>query len=291
MNSHLNRIEPNPQFSEKEQQNFSLEGYRINVEETFTKENIITAFDDQANTRRMQNFISTLNQNDIDYLINQLKGTFRFVIKNKNGNYFCSSLISVCNREQRLEIIKELSDFISEDCNDEFGTYPIQKLIENSSTVQEYKLLISSFDSYDKIVMASMNKFGNYVIQKIITYIPENQRTKFNLLMVKFACVLSKDGLGSFVITTFIQHTKDKAINKELLDIITTNFIYIAQNKYGNYLIQILLKKWWNKEEGRALAKIIKSKYQILKSNPYSVYITNFYDYLCCYKNKFAESK
>ena len=64
--------------------------------------------------------------------MNELCGSFRLVIKNKNGNYFCSDLIKNCNKEQRIRILKELSGSISQDTVDEYATHVIQKLIENA---------------------------------------------------------------------------------------------------------------------------------------------------------------
>ena len=118
----------------------------------------------------------------------ELKGNFRLVITNKNGNYFCSDLLKVCDQSQRIEILKELSPFISEDCSHEFGTHPIQHLIELSSSEEEYKLLLASFNDYNKVLLASLNQNGSFVIQKLIVNIPEKVRLKFNQIFVQFIC-------------------------------------------------------------------------------------------------------
>ena len=54
---------------------------------------------------------------------------------------------------------------------------------------------------------------------------------------------------------------------------ITTNFINISENRYGNYLIQNLLKIWWEKKEGNFLKMIIISKFQTLLRNEYASHI------------------
>ena len=55
-----------------------------------------------------------------------MEGTFSEIIKNKNGNYFCSDLLKVCDKNQRIIILKEICDTIYEDCTDEYGTHPIK---------------------------------------------------------------------------------------------------------------------------------------------------------------------
>lgn len=140
--------------------------------------------------------MSNASKEAIDTILEELNGTFRSIIKNKNGNYFCSDLLKVCNKDQRIKILKELSDTISEDSTDEFGTHPIQNLIEIACSEEEYILLLSSFKDYNKILMNSLNQNGSFVIQKLIVHIPERFRMEFNLIFVKFVCILSRDMFG-----------------------------------------------------------------------------------------------
>ena len=96
--------------------------------------NILASFNSQKSTKQLQNDINKESKENISIIIKELKGNFRTIIKNINGNYFCSDLIRVCNDEQRIEILKELSPFLSEDCVQEFATHSIQQLIASSSS-------------------------------------------------------------------------------------------------------------------------------------------------------------
>ena len=247
----------------------------------FTKNNILVAFNSQRSTKILQKSLEDAPKEKIDIILEELSGTFRTIIKNKNGNYFFSDLIKVCNKEQKIKILKELSETISQDCTDEFGTHPIQNLIELSSDEEEYKLLLASFNNLDSLLMASLNQNGSYVIQKLIVHIPERFRKDFNLMFVKFVCILSRDMYGVCTVKKFIGYTKNELIVKQILNSILTNFVNISGNKYGNYLIQYLLEKWWKTEEGVYLKKIITSKFQVLASNHYSSYICDLFLKLC----------
>ena len=247
----------------------------------FTKNNILAAFSSQRSTKILQKSLEDVSKEKVDTILEELSGTFRTIIKNKNGNYFFSDLIKVCNKEQKIKILKELSETICQDCIDEFGTHPIQNLIELSSDEEEYKLLLASFNNLDNLLIASLNQNGSFVIQKLIVHIPERFRMDFNLMLVKFICTLSVDIYGVCTVKKFISYTKNELIVKQILNSILTNFVNISGNKYGNYLIQYLLEKWWKTEEGVYLKKIITSKFQVLASNHYSSYICDLFLKLC----------
>ena len=243
--------------------------------------NFMIIFKNQRMTKEYQKKLEEATIESIENIVNELSGSYRFAIKNKNGNYFCSDLIKRCNKEQRLIILKELSNTISQDSIDEFGSHVIQKLIENASGEEEYNLLLLSFNDSNSILSTSMNPNGTYVIQKIIVHIPEKFRMKFNIIFVNFVLTLSKDVYGVFTVKKFIGYTQNELIRKQLLSTIFNNILNISSNQYGNYLIQYLLEKWWKTTEGVYLKKLIFSKFLILASNYYSSFICDLFYKLC----------
>ena len=251
-----------------------------------SKNQFIEAFKSNVSTKQLQKNLVGISKENIDKIINELTGIFSTIIKDKNGNYFCSNLIRICSQEQRLKILKELSSTINQDCNDEYGTHPIQNLIKFASSEEEFKLILSSFNDFNNIILASMNQYGTYVIQKIFEHIPESLRTDFNSIFVKFSCFLSRDIYGVSTIKKFIANTKNECIVNTFINLIISNFMNISDNKYGNYLIQYLLEKWWNKKEGQLFKYYIISKFNILMEHTYSSYVCNFYLKLCSNKEK-----
>ena len=252
----------------------------------FTQKNILAAFNNQKTTKQLQKSLSEEPKETIDLIIKELKGNFRNVIKNRNGNYFCSDLFKVCSKEQLIEILKELCPYMSEDCVHEFATHPIQHLIELSSSEEEYKLLLSSFNDYNKVLLASLSQNGSFVIQKLIVHIPEKVRIEFNNIFVKFLSILARDMYGLCAIKKFIGYTKNELIVQQIFTSIVNNFVSISSNQYGNYLIQYLLEKWWKTPEGVYLKKLIASKFQILWCNHYSSYICRLFFKLCSNEEK-----
>ena len=90
---------------------------------SLTQKFILSSFSDQKSTKILQNILmKEASKENIDTIVNELIGTYRTIMKNKNGNYFCSSLFEVCNQQQRLKILKEITKYISEDSVDFFAT-------------------------------------------------------------------------------------------------------------------------------------------------------------------------
>ena len=256
----------------------SINSNKINF---LPKNNFLIIFNNQKKTKEFQNKLVGASTRYIDNIVNELSGSYRLVIKNKNGNYYCSDLIKNCNKEQRIRILKELSPTISQDSVDECGTHVIQKLIEYASDEEEFNLLLLSFNDVNSILLTSMNQNGTYVIQKIIIHIPEKFRMKFNLIFVNLVAILANDVYGVYTVKKFIGYTQNELIRKQFLNLIFSNIINISGNQYGNYLIQYLLEKWWKTDEGIYFKKLIIGKFLILASNYYSSFICDLFYKLC----------
>ena len=238
---------------------------------------ILAAFNSQKTTIILQKSLNEMSQENLEGIIREMKGYFSAIIKNKNGNYFCSDLLKVCSKEQRIEILKEIGTNLIDDCTDEYGTHPIQTLIELANSEEEYKLLLYYFRDFKKILKATLNQNGTYVIQKLIVYIPEKYRMEFNLIFVKFICILAMDMYGVCTAIKFINYTKNEITEKLLLNIILSNFVTIAENQYGNYLIQNIMEHWWNTNKGIFLKKICMEKFHKLARNHYSSYVCDIF--------------
>ena len=255
----------------------SINSINSNKKSFLSKNNFLIIFNNKKKTKEFQNKLAGASTKYIDNIVNELSGSYRLVIKNKNGNYYCSDLIKNCNTEQRIRILKELSGTISQDSVDECGTHVIQKLIEYASDEEEFNLLLLSFNDVNSILLTSMNQNGTYVIQKIIIHIPEKFRMKFNLIFVNLVAILANDVYGVYTVKKFIGYTQNELIRKQFLNLIFSNIINISGNQYGNYLIQYLLEKWWKTEEGVFFKKLIFSKFLILASNYYSSFICDLF--------------
>ena len=242
-----------------------------------TKKTILNSFNSQSITKILQKALKKMTKEKIDNIVDELSGEFRKIIKDKNGNYFCSDLCKVCNQAQRIKILNELSNTICDDCVDFSGTHPIQQLIKSSSCEEEYNLLLKSFNDQYKLTFVSIDRFGSYVISNIIEHIPEQFRMKFNLLYVKIFIFISTQPYGVINAKKFISFTKNDNIIRKLMDLVKDNFVNLVLNNYGKYLIENILDEWWNTNEGEEIKEQIRENIKSLSTNSNGDYIIRHY--------------
>ena len=238
-----------------------------------SKAYIISSFNDQQQTILLRHFLMDASKEDIETIVKELLGTFRYIIKDKNGNYFCTDLFKVCEQNQRIIILEELSPFLSEDCVDNFATHPIQALIDRASTELEYKLILYSFNDYNKLLYASLEPNGAYTIQKIIERIPDRYRNEFNYIFISFVGFISKKKFGIVTVKKFISCTKTDTVTSQLMGLIRKNFMDFAEGQYANYLVQYLLEKWNNTSEGNEIKELIFINFKAMCEKKYSSFI------------------
>ena len=166
---------------------------------------------------------------EIDFIIKELKGKYRDIMKDKNGNYFSSDLFKTCDQKHRIMILEELSKYLSKDCIDKFATYPIQALIEKASSEIEYKFILDSFYDNDKLLNASYDHNGAYVFEKIFESIPNRYRTDLNLKIISFILFISRKRFGIITVKKFISLSMTSTVVSKLMELVRNNFMYLAE--------------------------------------------------------------
>ena len=244
---------------------------------SLTKKVIISCLRNRKTAFMLQKVLNEAPKEQIDNIVKELKGNYWELIREKNGNYFCSDLFKICDQNQRIFILKELTNTMSDDCTNQYANYPIQTLINFASSEQEYELILNSFHDFKKLFYASFNSFGSYVIQKIIERIPEKFRLKFDLLFILIIPHLSLKQYGVCCIKKFVSSLKNEDLIDKIVNIILANFVQIATNNYGNFVIQFMLKKWVNTKYGNKIKRAIRDNFKLLYTNKYSYYICDLY--------------
>ena len=257
-------------------QNYNSNNINNQTNQTYfklTKKLIMDSFNNQSTTMIYQKLLMEVKNETIKSIVRDLKGEYRIIINNKNGNHFANDLFKICSQKERIEILEELSPILSQDCNNIYATHPIQTLIEFSSCELEYKLILFSFNDYNKLLFAALNPNGAYTIQKIIERIPERYRAEFNLIFISFVSFVSKQKFGIVTVKKFISCTKNEDTTIKILDYIKHNFMGLAMDQYGNYLIQFLLEKWNNFPEGKEIKDLIIQNFKTMIQFKYSSFI------------------
>ena len=254
----------------------SKEAFALSINR-LNKTEICSAFRNQQSTIILQRAIMGANAEVIEHIIKELSGLFRKIIKDKNGNYFCSDLFKACEQKHRIIVLQELSSSISEDCSNAFATHPIQTLIDRASSEDEYNLILASFNDYNKFLFAALDPNGAYTIQKIIERIPERYRGNFNIIFTSFIGFISKKKFGIVVVKKFISCTKNDDVISLLMNLIRKDFMNYAIDQYANYLIQFLMEKWKDSPEGNEIKEMVRNNFLILSEKKYSSFICELF--------------
>ena len=232
---------------------------------------------DQNQTIYLQKQIRIISKETIDYIIGQLQGIFREIMKNKNGNYFCKDLFKECDQEQRIKILTEIFLTLVDDCLNNYASHVIQTLIDRASSEYEYRLILSSFNDYNKLLLVSVHPNGAYTIQKIIEKIPDRYREEFNFIFSSFIGYTSRKKYGIETVKKFIVATKNELVREQIMMFVEKNFMNLAVDQYANYLIQFLLEKWNNTPEGKAIKKMVRDNFEKMCAQKYSSFICELY--------------
>ena len=190
-----------------------------------------------------------LTVSQIEDIIPKLKGKFFQLMNGKNSNYLMSELIQNASKKQKLIILSEIYNQIDILAINEYGSHPLQTLIEKASSKDEIIMIINAISSRNKLIKIAKNSNGTYVIQKIISYFNENYRNKINKIILKHFTELCYNMYGVCIIKKFINTCENEQILFSLFSLFIQNFVNISENQFGNYAIQIFIEKIANNEK------------------------------------------
>ena len=251
-----------------------------------SKEEILISLQNQKTALNLQSQIKHMCQIEINHIFFELKGLFNEIIKDKNGNYFCSDLFKKLNEKQRYYILKEISNEFLLLAILNYSTHPIQTLIQLSNSDDEINFYDNIFKDENTMKFFVMNPNGCFVIKKFILYLPENKRTKINYYFLKLLCSLSMNMYGVSLVKKFISTSKNQQIINQIFQIIIHNFLKICQNQYGNYLIQFLLEFYEGTKKLDIIKNLIYLNFNELANNIYSFHICESYINILSIKEK-----
>lgn len=119
------------------------------------------------------------------------------------------------------------------------------------------------------------NSNGSYVIQKVFSHIPDHQRLVFNKIIYDNLLYLSLDVYGICIVKKYLLQSIGYLIIS--IGLFIKHLIQIAENQYGNYLMQFILETYWNRPELIQLKQVIWNSFVRLSCNKYAFHISETY--------------
>lgn len=196
---------------------------------------------DQNGGRFLQKMFDEGRIEDIQMIFNEIIGHVVELMMSPFGNYLIQKLLDVCSEEQRMQIIlmviQEPRQLVRISLNTH-GTRVVQKLIETLKTRQQVSLVISALEPGFLILIKDNN--GNHVVQHCLECL-RNEDNKFIFVAAARHCVdIATHQHGCCVLPKCIRYSSGEH-RQRLVAEISANALLLAQDKYGNYVVQYVL--------------------------------------------------
>ncbi|KAE9589896.1 putative armadillo-like helical, nucleic acid binding NABP, pumilio domain-containing protein [Lupinus albus] len=184
------------------------------------------------------------------------------------GNYVIQKFFEHGTESQRTELASQLTFHVLPLTLQMYGCRVIQKALEVVNVDQQTQM-VSELDG--AVMRCVRDQNGNHVIQKCIEFIPQD-RIQFIISSFYGQVVsLSTHPYGCRVIQRVLEHCDDPSTQQIIMDEIMQSICNLAQDQYGNYVIQHIIQHGKSHERTAVISKlagqIVKMSQQKFASN------------------------
>ncbi|XP_019434377.1 PREDICTED: pumilio homolog 4-like isoform X1 [Lupinus angustifolius] len=184
------------------------------------------------------------------------------------GNYVIQKFFEHGTESQRKELASQLTGHVLPLSLQMYGCRVIQKALEVVSVDQQTQM-VSELDG--AVMRCVRDQNGNHVIQKCIECIAQD---RIQFIISSFygqVVTLSTHPYGCRVIQRVLEHCDDPSTQQIIMDEIMQSVCNLAQDQYGNYVIQHIIQHGKSRERTAVISKlagqIVKMSQQKFASN------------------------
>uniref|UniRef100_R7W815 Pumilio-like protein n=1 Tax=Aegilops tauschii TaxID=37682 RepID=R7W815_AEGTA len=157
-----------------------------------------------------------------------------------NGNFPSSLLDEFKSNKARSFDLAEIAGNVVEFSADQYGSRFIQQKLE-TATVEEKNMVFEEIMPHALSLMTDV--FGNYVVQKFFEHGSSTQRRELANKLFGHVLTLSIQMYGCRVIQKrVLEHCTDTNTQQIVMDEILQSVCMLAQDQYGNYVIQHVMQ-------------------------------------------------
>ncbi|KAJ0738100.1 putative armadillo-like helical, pumilio domain-containing protein [Helianthus annuus] len=229
----------------------SGKGRRLELSDIFG--HIVEFCGDQHGSRFIQQKLEVCSNEDKESVFKEVLPNASRLITDVFGNYVIQKFFEYGSSEQRRELANQLDGQILTLSLQMYGCRVIQKALDVIEVEQKIKL-VSELDGY--VLKCVCDQNGNHVIQKCIESIPM-ERIKFVISSFRGqVSALSTHPYGCRVIQRVLEHSTDELQSQFIVDEILESVYTLAQDQYGNYVTQHVLKRGRPEERSQIAHKL-----------------------------------
>ncbi|TKY51618.1 Pumilio-like 4 [Spatholobus suberectus] len=223
---------------------------------------------DQYGSRFIQQKLETASVEEKNKIFPEIIPHARALMTDVFGNYVIQKFFEHGTERQRKELAGQLTGHVLPLSLQMYGCRVIQKALEVVDVDQQSQMVSELNGAVMKCVR---DQNGNHVIQKCIECIPED---KIQFIVSSFygqVVALSTHPYGCRVIQRVLEHCDDLNTQQIIMDEIMQSVSTLAQDQYGNYVIQHIVEHGKPHERtviiNKLAGQIVKMSQQKFASN------------------------
>ncbi|KAI3772155.1 hypothetical protein L6452_03332 [Arctium lappa] len=208
---------------------------------------------DQHGSRFIQQKLEICSVEEKESVFKEVLPNASSLITDVFGNYVIQKFFEYGSAEQRRELANQLEGQILPLSLQMYGCRVIQKALDVIELEQKIKL-VRELDGH--VLRCVRDQNGNHVIQKCIESIPME---KIKFIMSSFrgqVAALSTHPYGCRVIQRVLEHSTDELQSQFIVNEILESVYTLAQDQYGNYVTQHVLKRGKPEERSQIVHKL-----------------------------------
>ena len=197
----------------------------------------------QNGSKLLQDYIQTIPSDILTKILDEIKEYLPEIILSKYGNYFFRLLYLYIKFEEKLVVLYSLKQKFFQIATSSVGTYPLQSIIERVNSLEEKFILIECLKANEEFLLQmSTNEFSVHVIDKIIYVCDEFIAVGIYRFCFENFIRLALNKNGIFLIKRIISQTKSTVTKNKIFKIVTENFALMLGDAYANYAIQYMIE-------------------------------------------------
>ncbi|CAA6662628.1 unnamed protein product [Spirodela intermedia] len=221
---------------------------------------------DQFGSRFIQQKLETASLEGKNKIFPEIFSHARALMTDVFGNYVIQKFLEHGDENHRKQLASQLTGHVLSLSLHMYGCRVIQKALEVTDVDQQTQLVSELQGSVMRCVC---DQNGNHVIQKCIERVPQD-RIQFILSAFHGHVVpLSVHPYGCRVIQRVLEHCSDAKSQSLLMDEILQAVFSLAQDQYGNYVIQHVLQRG-SRQERSAIIDRLAGQIEILSQQKFA---------------------
>ncbi|KAG8054772.1 hypothetical protein GUJ93_ZPchr0001g31710 [Zizania palustris] len=194
---------------------------------------------DQYGSRFIQQKLETATVEEMNMVFEEIMPQALSLMTDVFGNYVVQKFFEHGSAAQRRELADQLFGHVLALSLQMYGCRVIQKAIEVVDLDQKTKM-VTELDGY--IMRCVRDQNGNHVIQKCIECVPEDSIQFIISIFYGQVVPLSTHPYGCRVIQRVLEHCTDPKTQEIVMAEIMQSLCMLAQDQYGNYVVQHVLE-------------------------------------------------